>query len=169
MDNITLRPLTIEDASTSYKWRNDPIIWQYTERTPESRVTEEAERVENIKKLNDKSSSRFAILFNNIYVGNAELTDIKNNQTADYHIFIGEKDIWGKGIAQNATLQIIDYATNVLELKEITLWVHINNKVALAVYENVGFVEEYSQEKYENYIFMKLDLIKTQNTISFKH
>ena len=169
MDKITLRPLTIEDASTSYKWRNDPIIWQYTERTAKIRVTEEAEIAENIEKLNDINSSRFAILFNNRYVGNAELTDIKKHQTADYHIFIGKRELWGKGIAQNATTQIIDYATDVLELKEITLWVHINNKAARAVYENVGFVEEYSLEKYDNYIFMKLDLRKTQNIISCKH
>jgi len=44
MHKVLIRPLQIEDASISWKWRNDPVVWKYTGSKPNIKVTEEIEK-----------------------------------------------------------------------------------------------------------------------------
>ena len=57
-------------------------------------------------------------MVDDVYVGNIYLTDI-NGESAEYHIFIGEKDYWGKGIAEEASHQILKYGFKERGLKYI--------------------------------------------------
>ena len=139
MHKVLIRPLEISDASISWKWRNDPEIWKYTGKKPDIFVTEEIEKKWLHEKLLEKDSVRFAITVDDLYVGNIQLTNIIKEDKAEYHIFIGERSFWGKGIASLATNQIIRYATNILKLKEISLFVNPLNKAAIKVYEKSGF------------------------------
>ena len=138
MYKVTIRPLQVQDASTSYKWRNDPEIWQYTGSKPNKVITEQIEQKWIEDTLNDKTKKRFAIEVDNIYVGNIQLTNI-NHESAEYHIFIGQKEYWNKGIAKLASAQIIKYAKEVLELKEIYLYVNSLNIYAIKAYKALGF------------------------------
>ncbi len=117
MLNVLIRKLSIEDGSISYRWRNDPEIWQYTGNKPDRIITEEIERNWLSEKLTEKNSSRFGIMADNNYVGNIQITDIIEKKRGQYHIFIGEKSFWGKELAQ-ATAQIIRFAKEKLNLKE---------------------------------------------------
>ena len=65
---ITIRPLCIEDALTSYKWRNNPNIWKYTGNKPDKVITPEIE-TEWIKKvLKNENERRFAIIADGQYI-----------------------------------------------------------------------------------------------------
>lgn len=139
MYNVLIRPLAETDAFISWKWRNDPEVWRYTGRKPDLYITCEIEKTWIEKALNDNTSRRFAILANGEYVGNIQLTNIEENKTAEYHIFIGNKNYWGKSIAIMATYQIIRYAKTVLNLEEIYLNVNPNNVPAIKVYERCNF------------------------------
>lgn len=135
---VTIRPLRVEDAYTSVKWRNDSEVFKYTGNIYNHEITIESE-LEWIKKvISNVNDYRCAILVDNIYVGNIYLTDI-HNRIGNYHIFIGEKDYWGKGVAKMASVQIIEYGFNVLGLNQIKLNVRPANKSALNLYTSLGF------------------------------
>ncbi|MEO0071191.1 MAG: GNAT family protein [candidate division WOR-3 bacterium] len=142
---VVIRPLKVEDALTSYRWRNDPEVWKYTGNRPDQVITPEIE-TEWIKKvLTDKSSYRFAICVGDKdgthYIGNIQLTNIQNGE-GEYHIFIGEKSYWRLGIGTAATKLLLSYAFNVLGLKKIRLKVRSDNLGAIALYTKVGFVKD---------------------------
>lgn len=141
MFNILIRQLSIEDASISFHWRNDPEIWQYAGNRPNIFITEEIERNWLAEKLTEKNSSRFAIIVNGQYIGNIQITDIIERDKGQYHIFIGEKSFWGKGIAKQATVQIIRFAKEKLNLKELYLIVNPSHVAAIKLYEKSGFVK----------------------------
>jgi len=61
------------------------------------------------------------------------------HRTATFGIFIGDKSYWGHGIGTEATLLILDYAFNVLNLNSISLEVIDFNKRAIKSYEKCGF------------------------------
>lgn len=137
---ILIRPLTIEDAAVSYKWRNDPEVWKFTGSKPSREITVEIERDWLKNSLADKSKTRFAILVDGEYVGNVQLTDIILNKTAEFHIFIGNKSFWGKGVAKEATYQLLQYAKEVLKLHSVFLDVNKKNLSAIKSYKKNGFV-----------------------------
>lgn len=137
---VKIRPLIEEDAYTSVTWRNDPEVFKYTGNTYKNRITLEKE-LEWIKKIISNSDEyRCAILADGVYVGNIYLTGIDNGK-AHYHIFIGNKDYWGKGVAKQASKLIIDYAFSQLNIKTIWLRVKINNITAYHLYLKLGFEE----------------------------
>lgn len=146
MNNVTIRPLQLEDAKTSYQWRNDPEIWKYTGSRPNVTITEEIELDWLRAKLKIDTEKRFAICTEkDIYIGNIQLTNIINGK-GEYHIFIGDKNYWGKGYAYKASIELIKYAKYQLGLKQIYLMVNKNNVKAITLYKKLGFIEEFDNK-----------------------
>ena len=141
MYNVLIRPLSEEDADTSYRWRNDPAIWEYTGNRPDIEISKNIERAWIRKAIKESNSCRFAIMADGIYVGNIQITNINERKEGQYHIFIGEKTYWGKGVATLATYQIIRFVKEVLDLKQLYLLVNPDNKPAIKVYEKCGFIK----------------------------
>lgn len=139
--NVEIRPLIEEDARTSVKWRNDPEVFKFTGNTYDHVITLESELNWIRKVITNKNEYRCAILVDGVYVGNIYLTDI-SSESAVYHIFIGDKTYWGKGIAKKASELILNYAFNVLKLKTVKLKVRAKNKTAIALYRKLGFIEQ---------------------------
>lgn len=140
---IIIRELDVDDAKISWKWRNDPEVWRLTGRKWNNHVTYEIEK-EWIKKIKEeKNSLRFAICVGeeNEYVENVQLTNIEE-ESAIFHIFIGNKKFWGKGIGSKATELLIEQAKSLKTLREIRLSVKVDNKVAIKIYNKAGFVIE---------------------------
>lgn len=154
--NVLIRPLERNDAYTSFKWRNTPDIWSHTKFKPTKEITivDELAWIENVTK--DSTSKRFAIIAGDEYVGNIYLTDIHESSHAEYHIFIGNRDYWGRGVARAASALILDYGKNELNLERVLLAVHENNTGAYHLYSSLGFKE--TGEKDEKFIQMFLDL-----------
>jgi diamine N-acetyltransferase len=146
---VTIRSLIISDAKTSWKWRNDLLLWKYTGNRPDRQITMEIE-LEWLKgALLRENEHRFAICVGEKkeYIGNVQLTDITKND-AQFHIFIGERKFHGVGIGTQATKLIIDYAFKELDLKTIYLYVNSNNNIAIKTYKKCGFkiIEEKEDE-----------------------
>lgn len=140
MYKILIRPLEKKDALVSWKWRNDQEIWKYTGSKPNKIITPEIELEWIINALSDVNTRRFAITVDDKYVGNIQLTNI-TNESAEYHIFIGDKDFLGKGIGFSATQQLLRFAKNSLNLKQIYLYVKKENENAVKLYQKCGFVQ----------------------------
>lgn len=138
---VKIRPLKIEDAKTSYKWRNDNEVFKYTGNTYDNYILYETE-LEWIKRvIKNTDEYRCAIEIDGTYVGNIYLTDIKEG-SAEYQIFIGEKAYWGKGVAAEASRQILEYAFGELKLHSVFLNVRKQNTRAIGLYEKLGFTRE---------------------------
>lgn len=137
---IYIRPLILEDAKTSYLWRNDPSIWTYTGFKASHTITEEMETDWLRNNLNKPDQSRFAICVKGLdnYIGNVQLLDFQG-KTAELHLFIGNKLYWGKGIGFQATVLILKYGFFERKLEVIYLKVHPSNIAAVSVYEKAGF------------------------------
>src|SRR5215218_1914784 len=137
---VYIRPLKTSDATVSYKWRNDPEVWQFTGSRPDQLITVETEHqwIEGV--IGKSDERRFAICIKETeqYIGNIQLTNIKDSK-AQYHVFIGEKCFWGKGLAKEATHLILKYAFDELKLDEVYLDVRLDNKNAFHLYKKVGF------------------------------
>lgn len=135
---IKIRPLVEDDAYTSVRWRNDPEVFKYTGNTYDHEITLESELNWIKRVIANPHDYRCAILVDGQYVGNIYLTDIDNGH-ADYHIFLGNKSFWGKGVAKEASKQIINYAFAILRLNEIRLKVKKQNLRAFQLYKSLGF------------------------------
>lgn len=157
MDNeVYIRPLVLNDADISYQWRNESDIWTFTEFKPDKYISLEIEREWLKGKLENKNERRFAICLkeNNQYIGNIQLLNI-NERMASFHIFIGEKKLWGKGIGQQATKLILKHAFSELGLGSILLEVNPLNISACKIYKRMGFVTDGVNEL-NGFIKMKL-------------
>jgi RimJ/RimL family protein N-acetyltransferase len=139
--NINIRPLTINDAKTSVNWRNNSKIWEQTMNSPDRKITLDIETNWAKKVIAESSSRRFAIIADNVYIGNVQLTNIEDNESY-FGIFIGERSYWGKGIGTRATRLILEYAFNELLLDNVKLRVKEKNTGACKVYSKVGFKKE---------------------------
>lgn len=140
-DSIYLRPLNVEDAKTSYQWRKDPEIWVYTEFRPGADITLEKETEWLRAKLNKENDSRFAICLHGTdqYIGNVQLIDLEDGM-GELHMFIGEKQFWGKGIGTSASKLILEFGFSQRNLESVFLFAHEGNIPALSIYEKLGFV-----------------------------
>ena len=75
-------------------------------------------------------------------IGNAALLHIDHQHgTAEYGIFIGERDCWDKGYGTEATRLMLDYGFRVVGLHNIMLRVYSDNPRALRAYQKAGFAE----------------------------
>ena len=137
---VAIIPLKEEHALVSYKWRNNPEIWLLTGGRPDSRVTVEMELDWIRKAIVNPEQKRYAIMVDDRYVGNVQLTDLKD-ESAQFHIFIGDTSYWGKGVATKATELMLDLAFSEFKLKSVYLLVNKKNAAARRVYEKCGFVE----------------------------
>ena len=73
-------------------------------------------------------------------IGNTSLFDIDAmNGRAELGIFIGDKEYWGKGYGTEATMLMLDYGFNALNLHSISLRVYSFNTRAIKCYEKAGF------------------------------
>lgn len=139
--NIYLRPLKIEDAQTSYKWRNDPEIWTYTDFVCKNVITPQVEKDWLANILNSNHQKRYAICIKDTdeYIGNIQLINLQDKK-GEFEMFIGEKRYWGKGIGYEATKQMLDLAFSELNLNSVYLYVHPDNIIAMRCYYRAGFI-----------------------------
>lgn len=137
---IFLKTLGQSHATKEYcGWLNDAEVNKYLE----TRETTIAKLKKYIKEKNENPRCLFLGIFfkeNNKHIGNIKLEPINfKNLKATIGILIGDKDYWGKGIATEAVMLLIDYGFQKLNLKEINLGVILENKAAIRVYKKVGF------------------------------
>ena len=135
---VKIEPLREEHALISWRWRNDPSVWELTGGRPDRFITPEIETEWIKKAIRNQDQKRYAILADSVYVGNVQLTDIKD-ESGEFHIFIGDKSYWGKGIAIAATALMLKCAFEEYKLQKVHLWVNKKNYSAIKVYEKCGF------------------------------
>ena len=73
-------------------------------------------------------------------IGTTNLYEIDNDhQRCEFGIVIGERDAWGKGYGTEATRLMLQYAFDVLGMRNVSLTVHADNTRGIRAYERAGF------------------------------
>ncbi len=139
-ERIYLRELNLDDATPKYcGWLNDTEVNKYLE----TKYATIEDLKQYIKEKNEATNCLFFGIFdkkNNKHIGNLKLEPIDfKKKKAKFGILIGDKDYWNKGIGTEATRLIVNYAFNNLNMEEIELGVISKNKVAIRIYEKIGF------------------------------
>lgn len=126
--NVYIRPLQVEDALTSYQWRNDPKIWRFTGSRPDKYITPDMETAWLTAALLRDNEKRFAICLceDHKYIGNVFFTDIQDGE-AQLHMFIGEIQFWGKNRAFESSWLALEQGFNRLQFDLVYLEMHKNN------------------------------------------
>lgn len=135
-ERLTLRPVTIEDASDDYlSWLNDPEVNRYSHRagTTETMSGLRAWLSEPTENL------RLAIVLGDRHIGGISLNSITDD-SAELAIMIGARDTWGHGYGTEAIQMLTDYGHNVMGLRRI--WAQSPNPAFNATMRRLGWLHE---------------------------
>ncbi len=142
---LLLRPLADSDVTQTYAdWLNDPAINQYLE-TRHAVQTIESCR-DFVRRCNQDSSSRLFGIFlaeGGAHIGNAKLGFINDHYArAELSLFIGEKTLWGKGLAGEVVRSLTAYGFERLKLERIQAGCYEENLASLHVFLRAGYTVE---------------------------
>lgn len=142
-ERLILKRLTLNHLSKTYvDWMNDIEVYKYLESGGDYTI----EDLENYLRDNEEKDIFFWAIHlkaSNKHIGNIKIDpfdEVKN--AGEYGIMMGDKTEWGKGYAKEASLSVINFCFETLELKQITLGVVEKNISAFKLYEKIGFEVE---------------------------
>lgn len=139
-ERLTYKRVSSEHISEDYvSWINDSEVNRYLE----TRGNYTLDLLKSyIEQQYNKATFFWAIHLkdSNKHIGNIKIDPINfETKSGEYGILIGDKSNWGKGYASEATIRIINYCFDELELTKITLGVIEDNASAVNLYKKLGF------------------------------
>ena len=146
--NIMLRPLKKQDAILMLEWMHDKKCQKGFKKNMLDMTLLDAERfcIDNSMYISDLSeglSVHFAIVNDkDEYLGTISLKNISLiDENAEYAVVI-RPSMQGKGIALNASKQLLEKAFLDYHLNKVYLTVLEDNKNAIKLYDKLGFKKE---------------------------
>ncbi len=145
MARLKLREIEKRDLILINQWRNDREVIDHLGNNflYISPIIDE-KWLENYLSNRDKAV-RLAIidLETEVHIGNVNLTSLHPiNRTAEFSIFIGDKNFWSRGFGYEATMLMLAHGFKDLNLNRIHLTVLQKNTRAIKTYLKAGFKEE---------------------------
>jgi RimJ/RimL family protein N-acetyltransferase len=143
LNNVTIRPLATTDLDTWYAWEYDIELGMLAGWTPLLAKTAFQQKFE--QRINEPKSEMkyFAVDYNDQFTGVLQLAEIDHfEKRAVISIFIGPKELWGRGIGSTALRLLLDYAFTVQGLERISAEVYGFNTRSQRLMERVGFQKE---------------------------
>lgn len=143
---VNLRPLKHSDRELICRWMSDPYVVEHSfvvpgpSSIPLDFYTEAyAHRYVDLL-LSDPARHTFAILYDSVHIGNVGFKDINiNEHRAECFIEIGERNLRGRGIGQQAMALLLIFGIKELGLKTVELEVLEFNVSAIKIYQKLGF------------------------------
>lgn len=137
---LILKPLNRHFLSQDYiNWMNDEKVNRHLESGGDYTLEK---LTAYLKEVEDNPKYFWAINLKETdqHLGNIKIDPIDlNHLWGEYGIMIGDRNVWGKGIAKEASKTVIDFCFNTLNLSQINLGVKKNNIKAISLYEKLGF------------------------------
>lgn len=141
--HVYLRPTEVTDTPLIQRWINDPQVRQYL--LPTSPCNEIAERrfIESTAQSEHDYILAIVRKSDDRHVGQTGLHGVNwVDRHARFGIFIGENDARGQGLGGEATMLMMKFAFEQLNLHRVELDVYDFNKRARGLYERLGFFHE---------------------------
>lgn len=143
--NIYLREVRLSDVNESYyNWLNDSEISQFLETRF---IPRSLENISNfVKSLDGNTNEVFLAIClkkDNKHIGNIKLGPINwLHRHADISLLIGDKTMWGQGVATEAIYLVTQYGFNILNLNKIKAGCYAENKGSAQAFIKNGYREE---------------------------
>lgn len=142
---VEIRKFKKSDIPSKIKWINDCKNNQYLHYDLPLEYEKTVEWFEKIKDRNDRFDA--VIEVDGVPVGLIGLLSIDyKNGKAEYYITLGEEKYKGKGIAKLASIKLLDYAFEKINLNKVYLKVYlyteVANRKAQLLFEKLGFKRE---------------------------
>jgi RimJ/RimL family protein N-acetyltransferase len=137
---VRLRAVMECDLVQLHRWYQDPALWEHL--VGELVIHQEAEAVVYMQRwlAPTPTEVRLAIVVDEALAGLVTLSPIdRANGEAEFHIFLGEEGMRGRGLGRAATAAALDHAFDELGLWRIWLRVLQSNEAALHTYVALGF------------------------------
>ena len=157
-DELLIRVMNSDDYDIMVKWLNDSRVLEFYEESPADleKVTKKyGPRIEGIHYVKP-----YVVEYKNKRVGYIQYYEIQENdlkrfgypQNHDmYGIdqFIGETELWGKGIGTSMILLMLNYLSNHKNATRVVLEVKNHNSRAISCYKKCGFrkIKEINDDK----------------------
>ena len=138
---ILLAPVQVSDAGLFQKWMLDPAVTRNLNSIVlMPTIGEEKRWVQKIQKSRNDVALSIVLKRTGCVVGNCGLHRIDwRCGSAEFGIMVGEKSVWNKGFATEATRLLVDFGFRVLRLQSVHL-IHLADHLsAHRVYEKAGF------------------------------
>ena len=140
---IYLRPITIADTDDIVRWRNEKkVVENFIYRKP---VSKEEHLNWMEKKVKSGLVHQFIICrkeddkpLGSIYLQNFE----EENRKAEWGIYLGEEQAYGRGIGTEAAKLVLDYAFTALGMHKVVSRVLARNRASVRMNEKAGYVQE---------------------------
>lgn len=145
MDKLELKNIlefSYEVQLDTRNWRNSPQVTKYFQI---EYIDEETHKnyLSKLKNNPDKFIA-FVILHQNNPCGLVYLSNI-NSRSCDWGMYIHRQDLRGQGIGSKVITETLNYAKDVLKVKEVNLEVLEENKNAISLYEKSGFIYKHNK------------------------
>jgi len=148
---ISLAPLSSEDSSLAFNWRNNPTIFKWCRQNDFLNLPNHEKWFNS--QFDDKNVKFYAIKLTdeNLYktIGVAGLTSIDLvNQRAEFSLYVGPEN-HGKGYGKEALRALVRHGFNILPLNIIWGETYEGNP-AYKMFEDVGFKKEGTRREFYN-------------------
>ena len=155
-ERIFLRIIDHNDIRDEYiNWLNDMEVNKFLETRFQNQTFETVTNyiTQILKKDNEYLFGIFNI--DEIHLGNIKLGPINTiHNFAEISLFVGKKNVWGKGIGTEAINALCDFSFSVLGLHKITAGCYSNNIGSIKAFDKCGFIEE---GRWKKHYFYKTD------------
>lgn len=142
---IYLQSIEEDDVSDEYvKWLNDPIINQYLETRHSTQDLQSIlAYVLHIQAVPNEHLFTIRLKENNKHVGNIKVGNINTYYNiAEISLFIGDKTVWGKGIATQAIQLISSFSIKKLKLRKLSAGAYEQNVASTKAFLNAGYTRD---------------------------
>ncbi|MEK7642141.1 MAG: GNAT family protein [Patescibacteria group bacterium] len=145
---VTLRPYSEKDIPYLVKWINDPEIRKYVTRTMPANEKNEQDWLNRIHSQ-EKDLVALIIQVKGVPIGNIGLGINWVERIGTVGIIIGEEKYQSSGFGKDASMTLIEYAFNTLNLRKIEWMAKSFNERSLACARSCGFkIEGRMREEY---------------------
>lgn len=149
--NLILRCLENHHASDAYlSWMRDPEVNQYLESRHSVPTIEGLQNY--IDEMRDSTHSYMFGIFTSddeVHRGNIKLGPIsEEHKSAAIGIMIGDRAVWGKGLASEAIGLLSDWAFRDLQLEKLWAGAYAVNQGSVRAFERNGFEIEGRQRQH---------------------
>jgi len=139
-NDLLLRPLSGDDVTPEYiAWLNDPEITQYLGIRHKKENFHREDVVGFIEDCLRLHRFHWGVFFKGRHIGNVSCSAWSNeNRWIDISFIIGDKTVYGKGIATLSVAAAISYLFALGEYKRVQSHAVIENKSSIRVMQKVG-------------------------------
>jgi len=159
--HVQLRRVEPGDYPAIQEWQNDPEVFYWMD-------YERAFSLEDIRQSEEHAVTEghpFVIVAEGRAIGRIGLNNFRpRDEMASLYIFVGDRDVRGKGYGIDALMALIAYGFDALNLRKIELWTLAHNERAIRMYKSAGFVEDgripersYKEDRWADHLVMSID------------